>query len=66
MAKNTRRLDRPRAGQGRMIAGVAGGIAEHYGWNATVIRIIFLITAFTGVGEFVYLVMWLIMPKRGS
>ena len=51
----------------RMIAGVMGGIAERFGWNANLLRIIFVIislmsAAFPGI--LVYLVLWLIMPKR--
>lgn len=50
-----------------MIAGVMGGIAERFGWNANLLRIIFVIislmsAAFPGI--LVYLVLWLIMPKR--
>lgn len=50
-----------------MIAGVMGGIAERFGWNANLLRIIFVIislmsAAFPGI--LVYLVLWLVIPKR--
>ena len=56
-----------RSNRHNMIAGVMGGIAERFGWNVTLLRIIFVIVsclsaAFPGI--LVYLVLWLIMPKQ--
>lgn len=47
-----------------MIAGVCGGIAEYLGWDATLVRIIFLILVFTSFGTMVlfYFILALIMP----
>lgn len=55
-----------RSQQSNMIAGVMGGIAERFGWNVTLLRIIFILisvmsAAFPGI--LVYLVLWLVMPK---
>ena len=51
-----------------MIAGVCGGIADYFGWDPTLVRILYVVasifTAFAGV--LVYLVLWIIMPKEGS
>ncbi len=49
----------------RMIAGVCGGIAEYFGWDQTLVRIFYaLATVFTAFsGTFVYLVLWIIMPR---
>lgn len=62
MASN--RLDRPRRGQGRIIAGVCGGIADHYGFSPFLVRLLFVIFAITGASEIVYLVLWILMPNR--
>ncbi|MPW44198.1 PspC domain-containing protein [Acinetobacter guerrae] len=56
-----------RSNRQNIIAGVMGGIAERFGWNANLLRIIFVIVsvmsaAFPGI--LVYLVLWLIMPKK--
>ena len=56
-----------RSNRHNMIAGVMGGIAERFGWNVTLLRIIFVIVscmsaAFPGI--LVYLILWLIMPKQ--
>ena len=51
----------------RMIGGVCAGIAEHYGWDPTLVRVAFvLITVFSSAfpGLLVYLALWLIMPER--
>ena len=50
-----------------MIAGVMGGIAERFGWNVTLLRIIFVIVACMSAafpGILVYLVLWLLIPKQ--
>jgi phage shock protein PspC (stress-responsive transcriptional regulator) len=56
-----------RSSRHNMIAGVMGGIAERFGWNVTLLRIIFVIVscisaAFPGI--LVYLILWLLMPKQ--
>lgn len=50
-----------------MIAGVMGGIAERFGWNANLLRLVFIAVsvmsaAFPGI--LVYLILWLVMPKQ--
>lgn len=55
-----------RSNRQSMIAGVMGGIAERFGWNANLLRIIFVLVsvmsaAFPGI--LVYLVLWLVIPK---
>ncbi|ONG40867.1 PspC family transcriptional regulator [Alkanindiges hydrocarboniclasticus] len=50
-----------------MLAGVLGGIAERYGWNANLLRLIFVIVSIFSAafpGLIVYLVLWLLMPKE--
>ncbi len=56
-----------RSRRSNMIAGVMGGIAERFGWNANLLRVIFVVAscmsaAFPGI--LVYLVLWLVMPKQ--
>lgn len=56
-----------RSNQNSMIAGVVGGLAERYGWDATVLRIIFvLVSVFSAAfpGIIVYVILWVLMPKR--
>jgi phage shock protein C len=62
MASN--RLDRPRRGQGRMLAGVCAGLAEQFGFSPFLVRLIFVILAITGASELAYIVLWILMPNR--
>lgn len=56
-------LQRPRRGQGRVIAGVCGGLAQRFGLSPTLVRLAFVIFGLTGAGELAYLVLWIVMPK---
>lgn len=50
----------------QMIAGVCGGIADYLGWDATIVRIAYvLLTIFTIFsGVLIYIILWLIIPKN--
>ena len=49
-----------------IIAGVCGGLAEYFGLDPVIVRLIFvLVTLTTGIGFIVYPVLWLVMPKAG-
>lgn len=46
-----------------MLGGVCGGIAEFFGIDKSVVRIIFALLVLAGfLGFFLYLVMWIIIP----
>lgn len=48
----------------KMIAGVCSGIANYFGWDPTVVRVLFAISLlFGGSGFFVYIVLWIVMPE---
>jgi len=59
------RLTRPRRGEGRVIAGVAAAVADGLGMSSTVVRVLFVVSGLFGAGEIVYLVLWILLPKRG-
>lgn len=49
----------------RMIAGVCGGLAEHFGIDPTWVRLIFIILFFAGGAAFlIYIILWLIVPNE--
>ncbi|AVK64163.1 PspC domain-containing protein [Lactobacillus sp. CBA3606] len=52
-----------RSNQNRVIAGVIGGIATRYDWNANLARLIFIVLAITPMfpGLIAYLILWLLM-----
>jgi phage shock protein C len=48
----------------RVIAGVAGGIAQHFGLDPTLVRVAWALTLlFGGLGALAYLVLWIVLPK---
>ena len=57
-------LTRPRRGDGRVVAGVAAAVADGTGLSRGLVRFLFVLAAFFGVGEIVYLVLWVLLPKR--
>lgn len=47
----------------KMLAGVCGGLAEYLGWDATIVRILFIIFAFLyGSTILVYFILAIVMP----
>jgi phage shock protein C len=52
----------------RMVAGVCGGIAEYFGWDVTLVRVLVAALALVtgGGGLLAYLVAWAIMPQEGK
>ncbi len=50
----------------RVLAGVLGGVARRFGWNSTLLRVIYVLVsvlsaAFPGI--LVYLILWLLIPE---
>lgn len=63
-ATQTRRLVRSR--DDRILAGVCRGIAEHFGIDVTLVRVITVVLAFFGgAGVLLYLVGWAMIPEEG-
>lgn len=49
----------------KQIAGVCSGIAKWLGWDATVVRLVWLgVAIFLGVGFLAYPICWLVMPRN--
>jgi phage shock protein C len=49
----------------KMLFGVCGGLAQRFGMDTTLVRLIFIIGAIIGIGSFVliYFVLAFVMPK---
>ncbi len=51
----------------QVIAGVCAGIAEYFGWDIALVRILYLLVsifsaAFPGI--IVYIILWIVMPEN--
>lgn len=64
LGNNNKKLTR--SSDDKWIAGVCSGLAEYFGWDANVVRLLYMLltifTAFSGV--LVYVVLWIIMPTK--
>jgi phage shock protein C len=48
----------------RVLAGVAGGVAQRFGIGPTLVRLAWVLSVFFGgLGILVYLILWLVLPK---
>jgi phage shock protein PspC (stress-responsive transcriptional regulator) len=46
-----------------------GGIARRFGWNSTLVRVLFVLVSILSAafpGIVVYLILWLLMPEEGN
>ncbi|MBO0821319.1 MAG: PspC domain-containing protein [Nocardiopsaceae bacterium] len=56
-----------RVREGRMIAGVASGLAAYFGVDVNLVRLAFgVFTVFYGLGVLIYLVAWAILPDEAD
>jgi phage shock protein C len=64
MTPETKKLYRSRTN--RMIAGVCSGLADFFGIDPTVVRLVFVAGALLGFGSFIliYLVMFVVVPEE--
>jgi phage shock protein PspC (stress-responsive transcriptional regulator) len=53
---------------GRMLAGVCAGVADYFGLDVTLVRVIWAIVSVItgGAGVLAYLVAWVIIPGEGQ
>jgi phage shock protein PspC (stress-responsive transcriptional regulator)/signal transduction histidine kinase len=53
--------------EGRVVAGVAGGLADHLGWDPLKVRIGFaVLSGFGGFGAVLYGAYWMFVPQAGA
>ena len=49
----------------RVFAGVLGGLAERFGWNVNLLRIIWVLLTLSPFPVLViYLILWLLLPEK--
>ena len=53
--------------QGRVVGGVAGGLADYFGMDPSIVRFIFvLLVLFGGSGVLLYIILWVILPEKNT
>ncbi|GEO96975.1 PspC domain-containing protein [Kocuria turfanensis] len=58
----TTTLVRPR--NGKLLAGVCAALANRFGLPKFLVRLGFIVFGLVGVGELVYIALWIIIPKE--
>ncbi|MGY1915341.1 PspC domain-containing protein [Blastococcus sp. HT6-30] len=58
----TSTLVRPRSQ--KVIAGVCAALANRFGVSRTLVRLGFVVFGVVGVGELVYIALWIMIPKE--
>ena len=51
----------------RILGGVCGGIAKYFGWDPTLVRILYVVISILSAafpGTLVYIILWIVMPKE--
>ena len=52
---------------GKIIAGVCGGIAKYLGWDPAIVRLLYVLISIFSIafpGILVYLILWAVMPEE--
>lgn len=59
-----RRIVRPH--YGRMLGGVCAGIAQHFGWDVALVRVLLVVLVVFGCGTpiLAYLIAWIVIPNE--
>jgi phage shock protein C len=57
-----------RSREDRMLAGVCGGVADYFGLDVTMVRVIWAVVALMtgGAGVLAYLVGWVVIPEASE
>jgi len=49
----------------KMLGGVAGGLAEYFDIDATLVRVLFIVVVFLGGGGIIaYIILWIVVPQK--
>ena len=56
-----------RSDDDKMLAGVAGGLADYLSIDPTLVRLAFVLLCLVhGIGFLAYIVMWIVMPRASA
>jgi phage shock protein C len=63
---DTKVLERRR--KGRVVAGVCSGLADYFGWDLTLVRVVVAVVSVItgGTGAVAYLAAWALIPDEGD
>jgi len=53
-----------RSSKEKVIGGVCGGLAEYFGIDPIIMRLLFLVFLFAGFGLLIYIIAWIFIPIK--
>ena len=53
-----------RSTKDKKLAGVCGGLAEYLDIDSTIVRLIWVVCLFAGIGILAYIIAWIVVPVR--
>jgi phage shock protein PspC (stress-responsive transcriptional regulator) len=60
-----KKLERPL--EGRWVAGVAAGLADYFGLDVGLVRVVLVVLALVGaLGAVIYVAAWVLVPEEGE
>ncbi len=48
----------------KILGGVCGGLAEYLEIDVSIIRVVYLLLLFSGIGFIIYIIMWIVVPYK--
>lgn len=53
-----------RSSQNKMLAGVCAGVADFFGLDIKLIRLVWFIALLFGAGAILYIILWIVVPEK--
>ena len=53
-----------RSSQNKKLAGVCAGLADFFGLDVTLVRLVWLFALLLGAGALLYIIMWIVVPEK--
>ena len=53
-----------RSSQNKMLAGVCAGVADFFGLDVKLVRLVWLIALLFGAGAILYIILWIVGPEK--
>ena len=53
-----------RSSRDKAVAGVCAGVADFFGLDVKLVRLVWLVALLFGAGALLYVLMWIVVPER--
>lgn len=53
-----------RSSQNKVLAGVCAGVADFFGLDVKLVRLVWLLALLFGAGAILYIILWIVVPEK--